>query len=186
MRLDCTSETAGQVLSCKDSACTDCQEPFSYPGGCDDFVNSIHSCAANKVPAESSTPAPAPAYGVRMRWIASDCEGDADSVDYWPLDSPFADEGTGSCVDVPLADGGHAYYTYSTSATIPEVPSSWSPYYAVETFYDNETLCDAADPSTVELTTITSSDACIFMVLSPPFLSPHETFTYSAFIGSKH
>eukprot|EP00026_Physarum_polycephalum_P006096 Phypoly_transcript_06137.p1 GENE.Phypoly_transcript_06137~~Phypoly_transcript_06137.p1 ORF type:complete len:537 (+),score=81.60 Phypoly_transcript_06137:102-1712(+) len=167
LRLGCTSETEGLLYSCRDSACTDCRPTERYQGGCDDFVNSVHGCAANPNPSTPpvTTPAPTPAYGVRMRWVsnANGCTEEPDSIDYWPIGSPFADEGSGECVDVPLADGGHAYYTYTTSATVPAVPSSWAPYYSVETFYDNETLCDAADPSTVELVTIQNSDSCIFM-----------------------
>jgi len=158
-KLDCTSADGGVVLSCKDSACTDCRAPDQYQGGCEDFVNSVHSCAAN--PSSTETPK----YGLRMRWVsnANGCTGEPDSIDYWPIGSPFAEEGTGSCVDVALADGGHAYYTYTTSVSAPAVPSSWSPFYAVETYYEDQPTCEAADPSTVDLVTIQNSNSCIFM-----------------------
>jgi len=47
-RLDCTSATEGLVLSCRDAACTDCTN-FTYPGGCDDFVSSVHACAERPI-----------------------------------------------------------------------------------------------------------------------------------------
>eukprot|EP00026_Physarum_polycephalum_P008004 Phypoly_transcript_08078.p1 GENE.Phypoly_transcript_08078~~Phypoly_transcript_08078.p1 ORF type:complete len:213 (+),score=25.35 Phypoly_transcript_08078:74-712(+) len=100
-------------------------------------------------------------YGVRMRWTsnAQGCTDPPAEIDYWPIGSPFGFEGSGTCVDVPMNDGGHAYYTYSTVDSIPEIPSSWPPFYATQTFYENRTECDAGQD--IFSTTI-SSDACIF------------------------
>jgi hypothetical protein len=79
----------------------------------------------------------------------------------------FINSSLGSCVDVPLADGGHAYYTYSTSKQAPAVPKNWSKFYAIEHYYDNQTTCEAAKPNTVELISIQNSASCIFMVFIP-------------------
>lgn len=154
------------MYTCRDSACTDCRPASTYQGGCDSFVNSVHACAANP-----NTAAATPAYGVRMRWVsnAQGCVNEPDAIDYWPLGSPFAMAGEGSCVDVPLGMAGTAYYTFSTSPSIPATPSSWSPFYAVKTYYENDTMCADADPSTVKLVTMTNSNSCVLMVLSLSF-----------------
>lgn len=39
--------------------------------------------------------------------------------------SPFAEAGNGSCVASQLADGGVAYYTYTTVFGVPVIPNSW-------------------------------------------------------------
>ena len=107
-------------------------------------------------------------YGVRMRWTSNSqsCTNPPDAVEYWPIGSPFAEQGSGTCVDVPLANGGNAYYTFTTATSPPSVPSSWSPFYAVETFYENSSACAAAEPDTVASVVLTNSASCIFMVCS--------------------
>lgn len=105
-------------------------------------------------------------YGVRMRWTsnAQSCTNPPDTVEYWPIGSPFAEQGSGTCVDIPLADGGHGYYTYTTSDSVPSVPTTWSPFYAVETYYENTSACASAEPNTAASVILTNSDSCIFMV----------------------
>jgi hypothetical protein len=133
-------------------------------------VNSVHACAANPN---------APKYGIRKRWASNkhQCNDEPDQIDYWPIGSPFAESGQGSCVDVPLADGGHAYYTYSTSQHAPAVPKHWSKFYSIEHYYDNQTACEAANPSTVDLISIQNSASCIFMVFPSSFFNSPRSFT---------
>ncbi len=60
---------------------------------------------------------------MQKRWVSNSqgCTNQPDAITYWPIGSPFAEPGSGTCVDEHLADGGHAYYTYTTSATVPQV-----------------------------------------------------------------